>query len=118
MNNRRGLILSNNQFANSGVGLSAVLTPENITETNKKVYDYILANSTTDHVGTKDWYPCESDDIVITGTFDGIVLTGAKVVNAYCYPGVPYFELEWEGQSVWHYGWLYEDGLLDMGDDS
>lgn len=105
-------------ISSGGVGLSAVLTPNEITPTNKNVFNYILANSTTDSFGSKDWVPCEADDIVITGSFYGNVLNRAKVLSATCFPGEPYFNLEWEGQSIWHYAMLHSSGLLDMSDDS
>lgn len=104
--------------ASGNAGLSAVLTPNDITRTNIMVFNYILANSTTDSQGSKDWFPRETDDIVITGTFQGNVLNRAKVLNAYRLRGDMFFTLEWEGQSIWHYGYLYQDGMLDMGDDS
>lgn len=112
---RRALLAAS--ISSDGVGLSAVLTP-GTTGTNMNVFNYILANSTTYSVGIKDWVPCEADDIVITGSFYGNVLNRAKVLSAICFPGEPYFNLEWEGQSIWHYATLHSSGLLDMGDDS
>lgn len=104
--------------ASGKIGWSAVLTPEEFTLTNQKTFNYILANSTTDSQGSKNWVPCEADDIVITGTFDGNVLNRAKVLSADRFPGESGFTLEWEGQSIWHYGTLRQDGWLDMSDDS
>lgn len=104
--------------ASGKVGWSAVLTPNEMTPMNKMTFNYILANSTTDSEGSKDWFPCEADDIVITGSFSGNVLNRAKVLNAYRFPGEPGFTIEWEGQSIWHYGTLHQDGMLDMSDDS
>ena len=104
--------------ASGKVGWSAVLTPNEMTSTNKMAFNYILANSTTDSQGSKDWFPRETDDIVITGTFQGNVLNRAKVLNAYRLRGDMFFTLEWEGQSIWHYGTLQQDGMLYMDDES
>lgn len=80
---RRRLLLANSHANEESGGFSAVLTPNQTTEDNKRAYDYMLANGVWDGVASIDWFPKETDNIVVTGSYDGVLLDNVRVTHGW-----------------------------------
>jgi hypothetical protein len=103
-----------------------LLVNQNNGQTGIDVFNYMINNSIISNPPGEsdrfvyDWYAKDNDNILLSGTFDGITLDNVRVIKANNYPngGVNYwFELDYEGKGSFISALLYKDGLLECYDD-
>lgn len=93
-------------------------------KTGIDVFNYMLANSIPNPVSGNTiyycWYAKDNDNIMLSGTFDGITLNNARITGGSYYSAsgeATSFELLWEGQGIFHMGVITKDGYVDCWDD-
>lgn len=90
-------------------------------QTGIDVYNYMIENSIISDYPSGgymyDWYAKETDNIMLSGTFDGITLNNARITRANNYPNIGGFDLIWEGKGSYHYGYFYKNGRVSCWDD-
>lgn len=91
-------------------------------QTGIDVYNYMMDNSEVFSFNeglSYLWTAKDSDNIMLSGTFDGVTLNNARITIADNTPINEnlYFELTWDGQESYHFGLLGHDGSVVCWDD-
>lgn len=91
-------------------------------QTGIDVYNYMMDNSEVfifNEGPSYLWTAKYSDNIMLSGTFDGVTLNNARITSSDNTPTNEnlYFELSWNGQGSYHVGLLGHDGSVHCWDD-